>query len=439
MLTKDKIFRLRIIRWTFIGILIRFLVMPFTLDADIFWLNYLPYQLVNGGVFDPYAFAKANYADWVIPMNLPYHPPLSFYLTAFFEFISKSLVPSLGNWLVSYGEWFKLGGGNMLRHIVSLDTPQLFRIIFALKLPALVLDMACGFMLLSLVSDKKNKLTVYKLWMLNLPVLYAGYICGHIPDIYVLFFIVLAAFFYVKRKPELVLLSLSLGAATKIFPLILVLPAAIFLGRNLWEKTKLLLFGIVPLILIFIPSYLSSGAYALSSLLPSSIGTNAATTALKFMKWLFIASYTFILVQIYLGNKRDKPNFLLSDYFLLITLLFFAFQPVAIRYYIWVTPFLALRISKDKILGKFFLIQFFTLLLLRIEAQRHLLGTFTPLNPTFFSSLPILKSFIAPFISLNFIFKLSYRIFVLVTLFMVYRVYKYGSSAGDAACCHESI
>lgn len=401
--------------------LIRVVLMPFTLDADIFWLNYVPHQLVSHGVWEPYSFAKNNFYDWVVPMRLPYHPPLSFYMTAFFQFLTQKFTPLLDSWFASYGEWLKLGGGNMIEHIASLGSPHLFRMLFVLKLPALCLDMVIGILLLHLVDNIKKAHFVYKLWMLNLPVVYVGYIAGQ-TDIYVLFFIVLSLFFYVKGKPLLTLFSLGLGAAAKVFPLLLIPPAILYLGKDLGQRFKLLLFAVVPLAIIFIPSFLSSGFYCFISMFPGSIGTNSATFTLKIMKIFLLSGYIFMLGNIYIMNKKNSLRFSLENYFFLFILFFFAFQPIPMRYYIWITPFLILQFTRDRDLYKFALVQLFALAALRLSSAELCFGVLAPLHYCFVS-LPTPDLLLAQFLNIACFHGAMYKIFVIVTLYIFYRTW----------------
>lgn len=417
----EKYFFLKILKWTLIGLLIRIIIMPFSLDADIFRNNYVPHQLAAYGNWDGYSFMRDNFRDLVVPTHNPFFPPLAIYIPAFFQSLFHKFIPTLKDWFLHYESWLKLGGGYALGHVSFGADAQLFRNLFFLKIPLLFFDFGIGLILLRLANDINKAFFVYKLWMLNLIVLHSGYASGQI-DIYPTFFVMLALILSIYNRPSWVMVSLGLGTLFKSYPLILIPIAILYHGKTFKQRLKLLIYAIIPIALFYLPTVISSKGYSLLSLYPGgTIGTGSGNKALVAMKFLLILSYIYLLIYIYLQGKSKSNKFNLENYFFLAFLLLFTFQPIAIRYYIWMTPLLFLQFARDKNLWKVSLAQILALAELRLCSQHLWLGLFAPLHPNFFLSLPIFESFISPFINIYYLHRIMYRLFVILTLYMIFR------------------
>lgn len=422
---KDRKFVLNIIKWVFIGLLVRILIMPFTMDADIMWINYIPHQLSGAGVWDPYTFARDNFAGRILESRNPYYPPLLFYMSAFFQVILQKFTPGMSAWFQQYASWLRLGGGYGLGHVICFSgSGDIFRNLFFLKLPLLLFDFAIGFMLLRLASDSKKAGFVFKLWMLNPVVLHSAYASGQI-DIYATFFVVLALKFTMDKRPYLAVSSLAFGTLIKSYPLILVPVAVMYLAKSIRQFILLIAaFGLV-MAAFYLPTFILSDGYALVSLFPGgTIGTSSTNIALLLMKALFFTGILILLLHIYRQKRNGLTRLTLENYFFLVLLLFFAFQPIGVRFYIWLTPLLFLQMARDRKLWIIALLQFIVLVELRMPFKALWMGLWAPLNPEFFYSLPAPDFFIASFTDVLFIHRLMYRIFIIVTLYMAFRTYR---------------
>lgn len=421
---QDKAFVLTIIKWLLIGLLIRIIIMPFSMDPDILWINYIPHQLAAYGNWDGYSFARENFSDRVVPTRNPYYPPLTFYLIASFQFLLQKLMPTLKEWFLHYGSWLKAGGGYTIGHVSFGQDEQIFRNLFFLKLPLLFFDFGIGFILLRLASDLKKALFVFKLWMLNPVVLHSAYATGQL-DIYPAFFVILAVLLSVHNRPNLAIVSLTFGALIKSYPIILIPLAIVYLGKTIKEMLKLFLICILTLFLFYLPTAITSKGYCILSLFPGgTIGTGSTNILMLIMKALFLLSIIYLIIRAYRQKQGDSVKLNLENYFFLTILFFFVFQPIGLRFYIWATPFLFLQFTKDKQLWKIGLIQLLCLIGLRNNTNALWSGLFMPLHPEFFNSLPSPDSFIAQFINPIYAHKLMYRVFIILTLYMVYRTFK---------------
>jgi len=420
---KNERFVLNIIKWVFIGLLVRVILMPFTMDADILWINYIPHQLSSAGVWDPYTFARDNFPGRILGSSNPYYPPFLFYILAFFQMILQKFACGLGDWFNQYASWLKLGGGFGLGHATFFTGVNIFRNLFILKLPLLLFDFAIGFMLLRLAADSKKAGFVFKLWMLNPVVLHSAYASGQV-DIYATFFVILALKFAADKRPYFAVSSLALGTLIKSYPLILAPLAVAYLAKTFKEAFKLSALFLLMLIVFYLPTFISSTGYSLVSLFPGgTIGTSSTNLALMLMKFLFLLSVLVVLGHIY-WQKKGINHFNLENYFFLTLLLFFAFQPIGLRFYIWLTPLLFLQFTRDRKLMIVALLQLLVLMELRMPFKALWLGLFAPLHPEFSYSLPVPDYFIGQFIDPIIVHKLMYRIFIILTLYMAYRTYR---------------
>jgi hypothetical protein len=434
---KDERYFLSLIKWTCIGLLIRVLIMPFTLDIDMFWINYIPSQFVNHGIWDVYSFARDNFWGRIGATNNPYYPPLTVVIVAFFQFLLKPLMPTLNAWLGSYDTFIRAGGGMFMQHVALPHSEQIFRNLFLLKVPILAFDLGIGALLLKLARRRlKDPLPVYILWMLNPVTLYAAFGYGQI-DIYPTFFVVLSIYFADCKRPYLSMISLGLGALTKSYPLILMPIAAVFLGRRLSEQFKLMASGVCTIAAFYLPFILSSGTYSVISIMPGgTIGTGFGWDIKHMiMRGMFMLSYAAILFgAMFMRQKDGRPRMGLETYFLVALLTLFAFQPVAERFYVWITPFLVFCLLKDRGVSVLIFLQLASLLLLRLQSSEQWAGIFSPLNPEYFMSRPFIYNLVSPFLSIISLQQLAYRSFVIVTLVMIFLIIRNDLNAKDRAC-----
>lgn len=419
-----RIYLLSIIKWALIGLFIRILIMPFTIDIDMFWINDIPHQLVINGTWDVYSFVRDNFWDRIGATNNPYYPPVTIFIISFFQFLLKPFMPMLNAWFQSYENFLHSGGGMFIQHMIIPNSAQIFRNLFFLKVPILVFDFGIGAIILKLIKDKKDSLFAYKLWMLNPVTLYAAFGYGQI-DIYPTFFVVLSLWLASRGRPYLSMVSLGLGTLTKSYPLILIPIAAVFLSKRFLEQIKLLLTAIGTIAIFYLPFIISAGWYALISILPGgTIGTGFGWNLKSvLLRIFFIAGYALTVIAIVFNRKRnDGRAFGLETYFLITLLIFFSFQPIAERFYIWLTPLLILEALKDRKLFIMILFQLLALVLLRFQSAEQWAGIFSPLNPEYFMSRPFIYHFIAPFFSVIDLQRIAYKVFIVITLFMVCRI-----------------
>lgn len=353
-----------------VALFIRFLLMPFLYHPDI-KSHHFHFYFLSQRVFNIYQYLASNI------QNLPYtdtfnYPPLVYFV---FGAIQILLRPFLGsgfvNWIFDWGP-------------ERFFNPQVFRYLFILKIPYLILDIGTAFLLTQFFKEKRQKQKVFLYWLFNPIVLYAIYGLGHF-DILPSLFVLLGALLVLKSKETLGGLSLGIAAAFKTYPLLLLPFLAVLGGKKAKGKIKIFILGLVPYSLTCLP-FLSSIAFRQSVLfsglsqrlfqagIPLGFGENLI---------IFIALLTFLffLAFQYFSAQKDK----IISFLLVVLLLIFSFSHFHPQWIIWILPFLTIALVKKPSLlfpQTVFYLAFLSVVFL-FNDRAQLLGLLTPINPDF--------------------------------------------------------
>lgn len=416
----DKDFNRTILKWTLLGLLIRFLIMPFTMHTfDLFFIYYFPFQLIDKGVWDIYRFIPEHFPGF----HLIYYGPVAYFLIAFFLFFLKFFLPELGNAFELFEGWFFTSGGGTVHYASFLGESQLFRMLFLFKTPYLIFDFATAFFLVKLAHNQKEGLFCYRLWMLNPLFLHSVYAIGQLEAIPI--FLTVAALYWASvGRSDGAVICLILGGLVKVYPFFLV-PIVVFLSsRDFKERMRLFGLALVTLLLILLPFYFSSGGTVMDCIMVKAAVSQVVGGT--FRRVFFILAYFFLLLYAHrMAAKRENAP-ILNQLFLLVFLFYALLGLIKFRYFAWLSPFLILAISRDRRLG------WFCLILLVLMAEVHLSGNqvqwglLDPVYPTFFASLPISDSFlVSGRFPLGLIQQISYRFSLVILVTMIYRVWKW--------------
>lgn len=259
-----------------------------------------------------------------------------------------------------------------------------------LKLPYFIPELLVGYFLYKLFDSPKQKFWALTLWLFNPISLYATYVMAQY-DVIAVLFTVIALFFIKDKRLALAALFLGIGAAFKIYPLLL-LPAIVFIPNKFIDKLKLFVLGVAPYILVVLP-YLPSSGYRSSALV-------AGQTLKSFFAIIPISGgeniilYPLLLVFLYIvfyyqGIKYEN----IWKRFLIILLVFFVFTHYHPQWFVWITPFFVIDLVQSKfknwLLILISLISFFGLLWF-FEASLTV-GIFAPLFPNLYEQPTIWK------------------------------------------------
>lgn len=406
-------YKWQIVKWSCIGLTIRLILMPFTMHGqDLFFLNYFPMMFVRAGIWDPYVFIATHYSYF----PATYYGPVLFFIMAIPNFIFVNLFHASSLVKILETSSTMMGGSlNTIDYINAFSKLGLFKNLFLMKVPYLIFDFLIGVLLLRLAISKKSAMTVYAFWMLNIVVLQSVYAVGGaylIPTL----FIVLSYYFAVNKRPYLSIISLSLGGATMLLPYILILPACLLLGKN-WKERFLFIFtAVLCAIVVYLPFYLHSGNQVFRFLVLFERVQYGGLLRL-ILRSIFIVLYGLVSIAAIKDSQRKNPERQILYYFVILMFLNYAIFPVRFRYFVFITPFLMLLMPGRK---KFSLFMFFIVFLLAFLwlPERDLqLGSFAPLNPEYFLSIPTFQEMINRFVNIEIVYKIMARV-LLLTFFV---------------------
>ena len=395
---------LKAVKWAGIGLFIRLMLMPFTMHGqDLQFIYYFPMMFVTQGVWDPYKFLSLH-----MPGCISYYGPVIFLIMAAVNFVYLNIlkIAYLAKMLVVSATMFC---GNMVTadYVYAFGRTELFRCLFLMKLPYLLFDCLIVVLLLKIDWDsRENRLKSFVFWMFNIVLLHSSYACGQF-EVIAAFFVIAALYAALKKRPYLCLVLLSLGGATKMFPYILILPASFLLGEN-WKKRSLLLLaaGLTSLVL-YLPFYLSSGVTVFSFF---GLGRYYDGTAKWVLNAAFLIFYCVILAHAVRDSRRDNPQKHLIFYFLATAFMVFAAVPISFRYFVFITPLLAMVMPRHKRFAVFVILSVLLLAFLRLPTRDVQFGLLSPLDPAYFNSLPAFQEIIGRFININTLYKICARV-----------------------------
>lgn len=233
----------RLIPWLVIGVILRLALMPFTSHPDIRG-HYL------GGLIIAHKGSLMGVYDYIskLPRTDPWvkiygddflvYSPLTYWTHALWLKLPFNSQPMLERLIINMDQ--------------TLKEPNVGWLLVFLKIPYLIADAFCLWLILKVVDIKYRNLTTI-LWIFNLPLIHSAYMMGQF-DIFIVLFMLLAVYLAKSEKTVLAAVSLAISAGFKPFGLFL-LP---FLPGN---RIKNILVGMLAYIAIIIPYALTSPAY----------------------------------------------------------------------------------------------------------------------------------------------------------------------------------
>jgi len=319
------------------GLIIRIILMPITLHPDLWGHSFTAYFFAQKGVFNVYEHLVNLPSSHPLVANFGVsdifiYPPLTYFTLGIFRllvspFTDSSFIP----WL-----WSNLGSVH--------EYSGLYWHLFLFKLPYLFFDMAAAFLISSLFDNPQAKSRAFALWMFNPLTLYATFMMGQL-DILPTFFVILSLYFAKKEKPYGAVLSLGVGGAYKMYPLLLLPLVSFVLVQNFWPRLRLMIVGLIPFVLTVLP-FLSSSAFRSMVLFSPKnqkmlfMGFHV-TAAEVIYPFIFLMSLLYFLAY----YKRNKVS--IYGLFMAALLLIFSVSHFHPQWFLWASPLLIWFLVKN--------------------------------------------------------------------------------------------
>lgn len=231
--------------WFIFGLLLRIILMPLTFHPDLRG-HYLGASFI------------ANQNEWLtfydhiskLPRSHPIvnqyrdnflvYAPLTYWVHAIWLKVTSPIInwDTFDKFVIDYGSAIKEPGTRWL--------------VFILKMPYLLIDIACLYLLLKIVGEKHAH-TASMLWAINFPVIYSAFLMGQF-DIFLVLFFLLALLFVKKNMQVKSAIFLGLSACFKPFSLFMI-P---FLPGNVFKNLAI---GLGTYLLVIFPYLISSPAF----------------------------------------------------------------------------------------------------------------------------------------------------------------------------------
>jgi hypothetical protein len=323
----------KLLPWLIIGLVLRLALIPLTLHPDFRAVNLAAYWIAQKGeIFTFYDhISKLPRTDHLVLLygdNLFIYPPLAYLTHAVFDKVLYWAYPQNTFWLL-------INDIGRLRR-----DPGFPLLMYFLKLPYLIADFACLWVILKLLPEKTRTAGAL-FWIFNPVTIYVSYMIGQF-DIFIALFLLLTLL-YADKKPWLAAVFLGLSACFKPFTLVL---APLLPG----SKLKNLLISGGTYLLTILP-YLRSPAFKQYALLASQ------SDKLFYAKIIvsgsqYVPVFVLGLFLIYWWNYFRPKTHETWGWLVMPLLLFYSVTNYHPQWFVWVIPFLMflwINISRSRL------------------------------------------------------------------------------------------
>lgn len=324
--------RRKIMLWFAIGIAIRLALMPFTFHMDLFWEAYRSHLLPIHGTL------PADFFLQIVPKLLY---GLVIWITQPFFPDHAALLPDA----LSYSTTVPASSQTELWRQIA-NTQGVHLLVFFLKIPTLIADLASGVLLLHICKERPRAgYLVLIFWMLNPLNIYSAAVYGR-HDVVGVFFILLSLLLLKRGRPISGTVAGVLGVLARLY-LVVFLP---FLLRawvaSIRGARGLLILGAsaIAAIVLVVTSGVGSGALRFFELPHGQYLIDAAIPILRDDKiYIFIAAYVLVFLVASSVSSSPYTSSLLGMTSVGLMMMAFVFLHPA--YYALITPFIALLLT----------------------------------------------------------------------------------------------
>ncbi len=182
------------------------------------------------------------------------YPPLAYIVPGLFMFLLRPLINQEFFYQYLINPKSLLGSFQLMKHL------------FVFKASYLAADLLVAYFLPKIFT-KKNQKKVFYFWLFNPLSFLFTFAMGQL-EIWLILSIVLAIYFaLVKKNNYLSLISLGIGGAFKLLPLLFIPILICIIESRFWQRIKLFLVGFLSYLFIILPFYLVSPGFRYAAFL----------------------------------------------------------------------------------------------------------------------------------------------------------------------------
>jgi hypothetical protein len=395
-------------KYFLIGLLVRFIFLPFFFQRDLLSTYQRAAVTISSG--------NLLY-DFLQLLTNMIHTSYLFIIKSIFTAVNE-MFPIL----LEKSTWTSWVGFN--------SSYNVFTVLTLFKIPYLIFDIFCMFLILRLSFDGKpeNKLKVFKFWIFNPLVIFVLYIFGR-HDIIGIFAVLISLLLAKKDRKYWAIIVLAFGIALRFFPIMILPILVIYLVRTKKDYIILSAAGVSGLAALELFSYfyfkrslifLLLGTEHFDFFLSPELGLVAGSHSSIF---IFLAVYVVIILS-FLHIKKKSFDILLN-YGAIIYLSYVGICYFHPQYMLWAVPFLIITFIRRRSLLYYHWIQFVLLLIILIY-WGDLVTKFVlaPIDHRYFVYLTGIIPLIERFYDSAKFVNIFRSIFTGVSLWMVYLIYK---------------
>lgn len=387
-----------------LGFIIRIIIGTFTINWDFLKVTQITAKMATSSL-------AVIYSD---PLSL--YPALTYYTRYFFIILAKPFLTD---------GFFQWAGKSDL---TLMSDPFIFRYLFLLKLPFILLELATAYVFSLLLPFKKRRVFLFS-WIVSPIALYTIAAFTNV-DVFPLFFIALSLLFSVKKKDYFSSFFLGVASAYKFFPG-LILPFLLFSTDSMKKRLLMIFFFLLPFIGSQIPALAIPQYWQNSLLAEANRVIFTATLDIGHNKLLIFFVLFFALLFFKFITEKNKRE-MLPKYFFLPLMPVFIVSAFNVQWVYWILPailFHLLYLKNDKIINIIFHLSYFGIILLSQTALH--IGMFSPVVPSLWTLDRPLNKYLGD--NIFFLTNIFYSVISACLIFLSYRIYK----AGDFFNSHE--
>lgn len=356
-----------------LAILLRILIMPFYFHPDIKTYHFQS-SFLRQGVFNIYTYLEKNKENLPLKEEFVYFPLTFLFLGGYQILISPLMGANFHNWLAD-------ASVNASTYI------GVYRYLFILKLPYLILDIAIAILLVQFFTNIEDKKRVLIYYLFNPIWIILIYVYSNV-DILAVFVSLISLLLFQKNKLFFSSICLGISAGFKAYPLIF-LPFMLLFVKGAKQKMTIALSSLIAFLIIAAPFWSESFK---NSALISGLTTRIFLSGLNigFGESLLLAIIALSTLFFYALLNKQKQQ---EDFYKVILaqlLLLFSFIHFHIQWLLWVSPLLSLVLIYKKSLQKVLLTILIVAFLIPLfyQDQAMTFGLLKSINP-FYNLLPI--------------------------------------------------